>query len=161
MSNVTGIQYMVPVGMYNRYSASVIAGACINFCCNWMMIPKYGAYGAIIASVIAECSVTVIQYISIRRKVNINFKNRSYLIYIIGALLMMAAVYYTGILVQNGFTSTAVIGNTNHYSLVDVVTTIVQVLVGMAVYYTVLRVTREELLMKVLNKAKEKRHASA
>jgi hypothetical protein len=40
MSNVTGIQYMVPVGMYNRYSASVIAGACINFCCNWMMIPK-------------------------------------------------------------------------------------------------------------------------
>jgi O-antigen/teichoic acid export membrane protein len=161
MSNVTGIQYMVPVGMYNRYSASVIAGACINFCCNWMMIPKYGAYGAIIASVIAECSVTVIQYISIRKKVNINFKNRSYLIYIIGALLMMAAVYYTGILVQNGFTSTAVIGNTNHYSLVDVVTTIVQVLVGMAVYYTVLRVTREELLMKVLNKAKEKRHASA
>lgn len=161
MSNVTGIQYMVPVGMYNRYSASVIAGACINFCCNWMMIPKYGAYGAIVASVIAECSVTLIQYYSIRKKVNINLKNRSYLIYLLGALIMMAAVYLTGLGVQAGFTSTAVIGNTNHYSLVDVVTTFVQIIVGILTYYLVLRLSREDLCMRVLTKIKEKKHARA
>ena len=50
------------------------------------------------------------------------------------------------------------IGHTNHYSLVDVVTTIVQILVGIAVYYAVLRVTKEDLLMKVLARLKQKRH---
>ena len=61
MSNVTGIQYMVPTGMYNQYSASVIAGSCVNFLINLYLIPRYGAYGAIVASVIAEATVTGIQ----------------------------------------------------------------------------------------------------
>ncbi|MCH4207890.1 MAG: oligosaccharide flippase family protein [Solobacterium sp.] len=157
MSNVTGIQYMVPVGMYNRYSASVIAGACINFCINWMLIPKYGAYGAVIGSVIAEFTVTLVQYIFIHKQVHLNFRNRSYLIYIIGTAAMVAAVFGIGVL-MTGFSSSAVIGNTNHYSLISVLTTFVQIIGGMAVYFLVLYLTKEELCMKMLTKLKERKN---
>ncbi len=153
MSNVTGIQYMVPVGMYNRYSASVIGGACINFCINLMLIPHYGAYGAVIGSVIAELTVTLIQYISIHKQVHLNFKNRSYLIYIIGTCVMCGVVYLIG-MGMSGITSNAVIGNTNHYSLISVITTFVQIIGGFLAYFLVLYVSKEEMCMKVLSKAK-------
>lgn len=140
MSNVTGTQYMVPVGMYNRYSASVISGAVINFCINYMLIPTMGAYGAIIGSVIAEASVTLIQYFSIRKKVNINFKNRSYLIYLLTSLVMMVVVNLSGrILPANAFGS------------------IIQVLIGVIIYVSVLVITKEEITVKVLSKIKERK----
>ena len=160
MSNVTGIQYMVPLGMYNRYSASVIAGAVLNFVVNLILIPQYGAYGAIISSVIAEFTVMMVQFVTIRKKVNLSLRNRSYAIYLAGALIMMAVVFLVGEVMQNAFTSTLVIGNTNHYSLLSVLTTFVQILVGMAVYFCVLFFSKEELCMRVMNKLKErKKHA--
>ncbi|NCB33741.1 MAG: hypothetical protein EOM64_07660, partial [Erysipelotrichia bacterium] len=136
MSNVTGIQFMVPVGMYSHYSTSVIAGACINFCINLALIPHYGAYGAVIGSVIAELTVTLIQYFFIHKQVRLNFRNRSYLIYILGTAVMCGAVYLIGI-GMSGVTSSAVIGNTNHYSLISVVTTLLQIFGGIIAYFLV------------------------
>ena len=139
MSNVTGIQYMVPTGMYNQYSASVIAGACINFVFNSLLIPGYGAFGAIVGSLIAEFSVTLIQYLYVRKKVRINFLGRSYRIYLIDSLVMMAAVAWIGTWIPR-----------------SVLGTVIQALIGMAIYAAGLIVTREELCMKVLSKIRRK-----
>lgn len=132
MSNVTGIQYMVPVGMYHQYTASVIIGACINFAINIVLIPKHGAYGAIIGSIVAEFTVTAVQLYCIRKKAKINFKDRSYLIYVVSSLIMMFIVRYVGNHMQAGKMNT-----------------IVSVLVGMVVYALCLAVTKEHLFVRV------------
>ena len=144
MSNVTGIQYMVPTGMYQQYSTSVIAGSLINFAVNILLIPKYGAYGAVIGSLIAECSVTSIQLYLIRRKVHLGFRNRSYLIYACGALIMFACVSGAGL-----------------YLPKNVLGTLVQVLIGVIVYAGIILVSREELAMKVISKVLKKGEANA
>lgn len=134
MSNVTGIQYMVPTGMYNQYSASVIAGSCVNFVINLILIPRYGAYGAIIGSIIAELTVTTIQLVLIRKKVKFQFFQRSYFIYVIGTALMAVTVA--------SLTKLFPIGT---------LYTLLEVAAGMIVYALVLLITKEELMMKVIH----------
>lgn len=141
MSNVTGIQYMVPTGMYKRYSLSVVSGAVINFCLNLFSIPKIGAFGAVISSVIAEASVTLIQYVSVRKKVKITFNTKSYYVYLSASLLMLAVVYFEG-----------------KFLPVNVLGTLVQVGTGVIIYALVLIITKEDITMKVLNKIKERNH---
>lgn len=135
MSNVTGTQYMVPTGMYSQYTKSVVAGSIVNFCFNFIMIPRYGAYGAIIGSLIAEFSVMFIQLLMIRKKVHLGLRNRSYVIYIAGALLMFAVVY-----AMNSFLPRTIAG------------TLLQVLTGMVIYFCVLYFSKEELCRRVLSK---------
>ena len=137
MSNVTGIQFMVPTGMYKRYSASVISGAVINFILNLITIPKIGAYGAVASSVIAEASVTLIQFISVSKKVKINLNNKSYYVYLIGSLLMLAVVYFEGKVLP-----------------LNIIGTLVQVMTGAIIYLLMLVVTKEELTQKVFSKLK-------
>ncbi|MBR2592130.1 MAG: polysaccharide biosynthesis C-terminal domain-containing protein [Oscillospiraceae bacterium] len=133
MSNVTGIQYMVPTGMYNSYSASVIAGSCVNFLINLFLIPRYGALGAIIGSVIAEATVTSIQMFLIRKKVKFNFLQRSYFIYVLATALMCAAVMaMRQVMPVNAFGTLAEVG------------------AGMIVYFLVLLLSKEELTQKAL-----------
>ncbi len=143
MSNVTGIQYMVPTGMYSQYSASVIAGSCVNFLINMFLIPRYGAMGAIIASVIAEATVTGIQMFMIRKKVNFHFFSRSYRIYLLATVLM----------------SLAVLGM-KRIMPVSAAGTIAEVLTGMAVYFLTLFAMKEELCMKVLNTLRNRKGAA-
>ena len=140
MSNVTGIQYMVPTGMYNQYSASVIAGSCVNFVINLILIPRFGAYGAIIGSIIAELTVTAIQLMLIRSKVKFHFLTRSYFIYVFGTALMAVTV--------TGLTRILPVGT---------LYTFAEVAAGMAVYAAVLLITREELTFKALSALKNRK----
>lgn len=134
MSNVTGIQYMVPTEMTKEYSRSVIIGSIINVCTNLLLIPRYGAYGAIVASVIAEFTVTAIQYYEVSRVAKLSLLQRSFFIYIGGSALMLAIV---------SFLERAMSQSMLH--------TMIQVVCGMLVYLVVLLVTKEELTMKVLH----------
>ena len=54
ISNVTGIQYLVPVGRQKDYTTSVVAGAIINLILNMILIPKFQSIGAAFASICAE-----------------------------------------------------------------------------------------------------------
>ena len=61
LSGLIGIQIFMPLGKEKITLASVILGAVINFSFNMILIPIYGAFGAGIATVCAECSVTIFQ----------------------------------------------------------------------------------------------------
>ncbi|MBQ6490060.1 MAG: flippase [Solobacterium sp.] len=144
MSNVTGIQYMVPTGMYNQYSKSVIGGSLINFCVNLILIPRIGAYGAVIGSVIAECTVTLLQIFMIHQKVHLGMMGRSFRIYLLGSLLMFACVMGAGL-----------------YLPKNVLGTLVQVMIGVIVYAGIILISREELAMKVISKVLKRGNANA
>lgn len=60
ISNCLGSQYYTPCGKRKESTRYLIAGSLVNLCLNLLFIPKYGAVGAAVASVIAETVVTVL-----------------------------------------------------------------------------------------------------
>lgn len=135
ISNVTGTQYMIPTGMFNQYSRSVIAGAIVNFIINFLLIGKMGAYGAIVGSIIAEFTVTVVQMYFIHRYSSIHFFEKDYLKMLFSAIIMYFSVVFIG-----SFFEASLICNT------------VQIITGVIVYFVFLAVLKEDLLMTVFRK---------
>lgn len=71
LSNVLGMQYLLPTKRQKEFTISVIIGAVINFCINLIFIPKYGAVGAAISTIIAELVVTLVQLFIVRKNLNV------------------------------------------------------------------------------------------
>ena len=61
LSNVTGIQILVPMGREKTVLYSIICGAVADLVMNLMLIPRYGAVGAAIAASVAELVVLIFQ----------------------------------------------------------------------------------------------------
>lgn len=70
ISNVTGIQYMMPTKRQNMLTFSVLTGAVVNFVFNLIMIPHWYSIGAAMASVLAETVITVVQIIIMRKELS-------------------------------------------------------------------------------------------
>ena len=139
MSGVIGTQYLLPTQKQREYTISVICGAIVNFLINLMLIFKYGAIGASIATVIAELIVTSIQLFVIRKE----FKIKKILIlmknYLISAIVMFVICSVIGIYMRTGI-----------YSI------IVQIFVGMIVYASTLLILKDQLIIETFNNVKEK-----
>lgn len=71
-ANVIRTQYLIPFKHDNVYVGSVVFGALINFIINYLMIPKYGALGAVAGTIIAEASVAIIQTVAVRKELNVS-----------------------------------------------------------------------------------------
>ena len=68
ISNVIGKQYLLPTKQQKAYTSSVVIGAVVNCILNYILIRKYNALGASIATLVAEISVTMTQFWFVRRK---------------------------------------------------------------------------------------------
>ena len=134
LSNVFGIQYLVPTGRNKEYTQSVVFGACTNFAVNLILIPRLGGIGATIGSVVAELVVTLTQYIYVRKELNINW-DASFVKYIISAVVMYFVVTF--------------IGNKLDASIL---TNVIQALVGASLYGIILLLSKEEMVLKVVKK---------
>ncbi|SDG82077.1 Membrane protein involved in the export of O-antigen and teichoic acid [Selenomonas sp. WCT3] len=60
-ANVIRMQYLLPNNMDNVYIFAVMMGAILNIILNILLIPRYNAYGAIVATIATELCVTFIQ----------------------------------------------------------------------------------------------------
>lgn len=69
-NNVIGMQYLIPTHKENIFTFTVCIGAGTNLICNLFLIPKYGALGAAVGSVIAESVITFLQIIMTRKTFN-------------------------------------------------------------------------------------------
>ena len=72
ISNVIGMQYLLPTKRQKEFTMSVLYGAIVNFLLNIILIIKFKSVGASIATVIAEITVTSIQIYFIRKEFDIN-----------------------------------------------------------------------------------------
>lgn len=70
ISNVIGMQYLVPTGKETYLTRSVMIGSIVNVGFNAFLIPRFGALGAAIASVIAETCVSCIQAYTVHEVLN-------------------------------------------------------------------------------------------
>ena len=103
ISNVTGIQMMVPLGREKQVLYSEIAGAIVDLILNLIFIPMYGASGAAIGTLIAEIVVLGWQCIAIRDLKLSIFKDISYGKIIIAVVLGSAASFGVKLLKLSAF----------------------------------------------------------
>ncbi len=94
ISNILGIQILVPLGKEKIVLYSEVAGAIIDLIINSLLIPLYTSVGAAIGTLIAEQVVVIIQYMSLRNEVGIIFKSVSYMKVIIAVLVASFAILW-------------------------------------------------------------------
>jgi len=79
VTNVLGIQILVPMLKEHMVLSSAVVGAVVNLIANIALIPEYGAAGAALGTVLAEGAVLLVQYIALRKFSKDLFRNIQYL----------------------------------------------------------------------------------
>ena len=131
LSNVTGLQYFVPSRQQHKLTISVCGGAIINFTLNFILIPYYKSVGACIASVIAELSVTIIQFWLAKDYISYKKIIKSSANYLIAGFIMIFGLY----LFENNVRP-------------SVINTFLISASGAGLYFTILLILKDELLIK-------------
>lgn len=134
ISNVTGIQYLIPTGRQNYLSISVITGAVVNFALNLFFIRYYASIGAAIASVIAEFVISTLQLYLVRKELSVLEIIKSGIHYYISGAVMLAVLLY----VRDYFTP-------------SMLNTLYLVVIGAAAYFLSLIILRDDFLLSKVN----------
>lgn len=70
ITNLLGIQILVPLGKEKMLLYSAIVGAIVDFIINAICIPQFASAGAAIGTVVAEFSVLGVQYMCLRKEIH-------------------------------------------------------------------------------------------
>ena len=70
----------------------------VNFVCNLILIPRYGAFGASTASLISEIVVFVIVFVASRKYQDYTFNSRNFIVVLVASVVMCGAVFGVGFL---------------------------------------------------------------
>ncbi len=135
LNNVTGLQYLVPVKKQKLFTLSVVIGALFNFTLNSILIPIYGANGAIIASVLAEFLILTIHILGIKKDIDIKMIYKGSLKYIVSGIIMFSVVYFIGIKMNPTMS-----------------TTFLQILVGIIIYTLLLIIAKDDFIIDIFKK---------
>lgn len=139
LSNVTGVQYLLPTKQQRKYIISVIIGSLINITLNLVLIPKYNALGASMGTIIAELIVTSVQIFFTRKDFNykniLKFSPR----YITASLISVIPAIY----ISNFFTT-------------KVISLFMRIIVIMLLYFAILLITKDSFIMKIKHKISSK-----
>ena len=131
MSNVIGVQYLLPTKRQKEFTISVICGAITNFIINLILISKYGAIGAAVSTLIAELIVTSVQIKFVKN----DFKFREIIKmmkpYFMASLIMFVICYTISYCIDGAFNSV-----------------LVQIIVGGISYLTILYVYKDQFLLE-------------
>lgn len=139
LNNVVGKQCLMATERQKYYNIGVTVGAVTNVVLNLLLIPKLQSHGAAIASVVSEFVILVLfivfakEYFSVKDYVGSFFK------YLAASGLMAAAVWFVGNRIGGG-----------------TVGLILQVGAGIVVYFVVLLLTKDQLIVKALQKIRTK-----
>jgi O-antigen/teichoic acid export membrane protein len=138
LSNVTGMQYFVPVGKQNVLTMTVTVGAVINFLLNIVLIKFFSSVGACVASVIAEFFVTAVGFIYVKRKKCFELAPvfKSSIKYWIAGFIMFGCLMAIRIFLP-----------------VAIWSLIVLILCGINIYFVALLILKDKLVFEVLNKS--------
>lgn len=136
VSGTIGYQYLLPTKKQKEYTISVLIGAGINFIINLLLIPRYGAIGAAIGTVIAEFSVAAYQIIKTKEFFDYREIYINNIKYFFGSIIMFIICYIVNI----------------DFHLVGMKQLVIDVCLGIGVYFMFLLIIKDKLLYEVLNK---------
>lgn len=104
LSNILGMQILIPLGMEKAVLYSEIAGAVIDFTINLILIPKFASAGAAIGTVFAEVSVVIMQSYFLRHDLKIlTNQPKEYLKIIIACIVSYISVLWVRNYISGNF----------------------------------------------------------
>ena len=142
ITNILGIQILVPLGREKIVLYSEIAGAVVDLVLNAMLIPIFASSGAAIGTLVAEIVVFLVQYYALKGEIKEAFQSISYLKIISGTLLAMLA---SSIVMLIPF------GNQENTALHSFIILAISALIFFGVYGVVLLITKEEFTLEMVN----------
>lgn len=134
-SNCLGSQYYNPSGQRAKSAKFIILGSCVNLLLNLILIPHYGAIGATIASVIAELSITFFYVKMSDGFMSIGIIWRCSYKRIIAGIVMLVTVMQ----LKRGL------------ALPLLCVILLQVLIGVVVYFGILLIMKDDMLLELVN----------
>ena len=105
ITNVLGIQYLLPTKKQKEYTLSILAGLIINCIFNLVFIPISGALGAAIVTSVSQIIVVIVQVLYVRREIDIKKGLISGKNYCIASIIMFAVCMILGIFIESGIAS--------------------------------------------------------
>jgi len=130
-------------GKSKEYTIPIVAGACLNFVLNLVLIPRYGAAGAAFATTVTEGIIVVIQLCFLRGV--LQFTNRDF---------RAMAVHFLAAAVMAGITYFVSLGL--HVPLFWALA--IKVAVGAVVYAAILLLLRDQRVLDILKKITSLKH---
>ena len=142
ISNIFGLQYLLPLKKDNKFTISIVVGAVVNLSLNLILIPCLKAYGACIATIIGEFTVTLLMIVFARKDIGIARVLFTSWKYFLASILMFASVFSTQFLLEP-----------------TIINTILLVMEGLIVYFTILFLLRDSLLIGFINRFLKRKRA--
>lgn len=139
LTNILGIQILVPTGREKIVLYSEIIGAIVDVIINTVLIPHYKSAGAAIGTLIAEFVVFVVQYHALRKEISAIFKEIYYSRIIIALVLGSAASIWVKFLDVGNF-----------------LTLVISSILFFSMYGMVLLITKEPLILEIFDQMIEK-----
>ena len=98
LTNIMGIEILVPTGREKIVLYSEIAGAIVDLILNAILIPQLKSTGAAIGTLVAELVVFIYQYIALKKEVSDDFRHTSYWKIMIALILASGASFWVKLL---------------------------------------------------------------
>lgn len=141
ISYITGYQYLISTGKQKDYTIIVTSGALFNVILNILLIPKYYAIGAAIATVLSEMFVAIIEIIIVKNDISIVYIVMSIRKYLLASIIMFCIIW-----------------NLSKMMSPSIINTFILFLIGSLVYLLVLLVFKDQLfydiIIMLINKTK-------
>lgn len=139
LTNIMGIQILVPLGQENIVLYSEIAGAVVNLGLNILLIPKMASSGAAIGTLMAESVVWFVQFSALRNTILKVYKQVRYDLILLALVFASAAAILVKMLNFNMFSS----------SISALLVLIISALLFFGVYVLFLTFTKEPLVVEI------------
>lgn len=130
LSNVFGLQFLIPNNEDKKFTMAIILGAVTNFLLNCIMIKNWGSYGAALASIIAELVVTITMLIMVRKHIDfVHVLLDSWKYFLSGSAMYLVCSWYSRLF---------------SFGFMNLILTII---IGALVYFGLLLILRDEYLI--------------
>ena len=129
VSNCLGSQYYSPAGLRSTSAKFIVIGSCVNLVCNLCFIPVINSYGAVVATLIAESTISIL-----------------YLRFCNGYLTMKIIIKQSWKKIIAGVIMLLVIWAINGIFESNILATVVEVVVGVGVYGSCLLFMKDEFI---------------
>lgn len=99
-SSVIGQQYMVAINKVRGLTISMFCSVAICFLGSLILLPHYGAKGAAIMSVISEATIALIQFLFIRKYLNLKLLFNEIWKYALSSIIMFVSCYFINLVLN-------------------------------------------------------------
>ncbi|MDR1794431.1 MAG: polysaccharide biosynthesis C-terminal domain-containing protein [Erysipelotrichaceae bacterium] len=145
MTNVYGVQYMIPAGLMKQYVFSIICGIIVNLGLDLLLLPSYQSLGSTIANVCGEAVVLIVQMYLLKDKLKLKLDFMEIGRISLSAAIMIVAVYgFSQLLSWQGSSARLLLQNG------------AQALLGVGIYLTSMILLRSSFLKLVIDRLKRK-----